>query len=214
MKNQELTLLQNEIYRLISQDTKVEYVHGILTAILCAPDMIMPSSWIPFIFEGEPEFESIEDANYITGLLMTFYNDIAKGLQDKTFEPLLKISGKASRPEEAQPWCQGFIRGLVLWDREVTREPEVINTLTSIIMLSDSKTFFSTRPELEKLDPEVKKEMLESAFDNIAGDVLMLHRHQVTPAFPNPSDLPSAKVGRNDPCPCGSGKKYKKCCGR
>ena len=25
-------------------------------------------------------------------------------------------------------------------------------------------------------------------------------------------DLP--KVGRNDPCPCGSGKKYKKCCGQ
>ena len=24
---------------------------------------------------------------------------------------------------------------------------------------------------------------------------------------------PRAKVGRNDPCPCGSGKKYKKCCG-
>lgn len=22
-----------------------------------------------------------------------------------------------------------------------------------------------------------------------------------------------AKVGRNDPCPCGSGKKYKNCCG-
>ena len=25
---------------------------------------------------------------------------------------------------------------------------------------------------------------------------------------------PRAQVGRNDPCPCGSGKKYKKCCGR
>ncbi len=24
----------------------------------------------------------------------------------------------------------------------------------------------------------------------------------------------AAKVGRNEPCPCGSGKKYKKCCGR
>ncbi len=23
-----------------------------------------------------------------------------------------------------------------------------------------------------------------------------------------------AKVGRNEPCPCGSGKKYKKCCGK
>ena len=26
--------------------------------------------------------------------------------------------------------------------------------------------------------------------------------------------VPAEKVGRNDPCPCGSGKKYKKCCGR
>jgi len=26
--------------------------------------------------------------------------------------------------------------------------------------------------------------------------------------------LAQPKVGRNDPCPCGSGKKYKKCCGR
>jgi preprotein translocase subunit SecA len=25
---------------------------------------------------------------------------------------------------------------------------------------------------------------------------------------------PRAKVGRNDPCPCGSGKKYKRCCGQ
>lgn len=24
----------------------------------------------------------------------------------------------------------------------------------------------------------------------------------------------SAEIGRNDPCPCGSGKKYKKCCGK
>jgi hypothetical protein len=30
------------------------------------------------------------------------------------------------------------------------------------------------------------------------------YRHYVAPA----------KVGRNDPCPCGSGSKYKKCCGR
>ena len=29
-----------------------------------------------------------------------------------------------------------------------------------------------------------------------------------------PMKRESAKVGRNEPCPCGSGKKYKKCCGR
>ena len=32
-----------------------------------------------------------------------------------------------------------------------------------------------------------------------------------TPQHPAP---PQSKVGRNDPCPCGSGKKYKKCCGK
>ncbi|MBU4257332.1 SEC-C domain-containing protein, partial [Patescibacteria group bacterium] len=32
--------------------------------------------------------------------------------------------------------------------------------------------------------------------------------------FSAPADAAGHKVGRNDPCPCGSGKKYKKCCGR
>jgi hypothetical protein len=40
--------------------------------------------------------------------------------------------------------------------------------------------------------------------------------------FTEPEDItlpetyvrPTPKVGRNDPCPCGSGKKYKKCCGQ
>jgi preprotein translocase subunit SecA len=33
-------------------------------------------------------------------------------------------------------------------------------------------------------------------------------------AAPAVTAAPRAKVGRNDPCPCGSGKKYKKCCGQ
>ncbi|MBI5725558.1 MAG: SEC-C domain-containing protein [Planctomycetes bacterium] len=31
---------------------------------------------------------------------------------------------------------------------------------------------------------------------------------------PAPITSPDGKIGRNDPCPCGSGKKYKKCCGQ
>jgi hypothetical protein len=46
-------------------------------------------------------------------------------------------------------------------------------------------------------------------------------RHASAPALPRGVPAPThqvrgragAKVGRNDPCPCGSGKKYKKCCG-
>ena len=34
------------------------------------------------------------------------------------------------------------------------------------------------------------------------------------PAKPKPVQRKTQKIGRNAPCPCGSGKKYKKCCGR
>ena len=34
------------------------------------------------------------------------------------------------------------------------------------------------------------------------------------PAKQAPVRHDGPKVGRNDPCPCGSGKKYKKCCGK
>jgi uncharacterized protein YecA (UPF0149 family) len=30
--------------------------------------------------------------------------------------------------------------------------------------------------------------------------------------LPNPF-APTVRIGRNEPCPCGSGKKYKRCCG-
>jgi preprotein translocase subunit SecA len=37
---------------------------------------------------------------------------------------------------------------------------------------------------------------------------------EATPAKKQPQRRVAKKVGRNAPCPCGSGKKYKKCCGR
>ncbi|UJL48206.1 SEC-C domain-containing protein [Virgibacillus sp. NKC19-16] len=37
---------------------------------------------------------------------------------------------------------------------------------------------------------------------------------QPLPASKKNESKKSVKVGRNDPCPCGSGKKYKKCCGK
>ncbi|QJA09744.1 SEC-C domain-containing protein [Romboutsia sp. CE17] len=40
-------------------------------------------------------------------------------------------------------------------------------------------------------------------------------RKELTKAFKNSKTIvKEAKVGRNDACPCGSGKKYKKCCGK
>ena len=45
----------------------------------------------------------------------------------------------------------------------------------------------------------------------IRQDRAMAQAQMRSPAGPAP--VPQGKVGRNDPCPCGSGRKYKKCCG-
>jgi hypothetical protein len=63
---------------------------------------------------------------------------------------------------------------------------------------------------------EEEIEIVQLALD----ERLMLHGHK--PVFfgedkeeevAEAPPAPSSKVGRNDPCPCGSGKKFKKCCG-
>jgi preprotein translocase subunit SecA len=58
--------------------------------------------------------------------------------------------------------------------------------------------------DLEELAPSREQEMLLSHGGTIGGD----------DSRPRTVRRQADKVGRNDPCPCGSGKKYKKCCGK
>ncbi len=85
--------------------------------------------------------------------------------------------------------------------------------------------------DLEKVDEEtsVKLEIdFEKLFFNMLDakadwlysieawdDILTEERRsEITKEFRQSKIAVSSKVGRNDPCPCGSGKKYKKCCGQ
>jgi len=59
--------------------------------------------------------------------------------------------------------------------------------------------------------------MNEAAFRKLTkklDDELRAIRYIRSQAHDLPEPPKAPKVGRNDPCPCGSGKKYKKCCGR
>jgi len=54
-----------------------------------------------------------------------------------------------------------------------------------------------------KKDQEIKRERVASGITENHGDGTVKKQPRKV-----------AKIGRNDPCPCGSGKKYKQCCGR
>ena len=62
-------------------------------------------------------------------------------------------------------------------------------------------------------------EMFQSLWENIKHDIVRTIYHvgivkKPLPEKKEPAVVGKKKVGRNDPCPCGSGKKYKYCCGR
>jgi hypothetical protein len=63
---------------------------------------------------------------------------------------------------------------------------------------------------------DFEKELVEFALDErlrLAGLQPVFSAESEEEPEPEPTPAPAQKVGRNDPCPCGSGKKYKKCHG-
>ncbi len=67
-------------------------------------------------------------------------------------------------------------------------------------------------PELRSYDKPITPELRERLLLGVAVGVMQIHRYFETRSLM--PTMPTRKVGRNDPCPCGSGKKYKQCCGR
>ena len=57
-----------------------------------------------------------------------------------------------------------------------------------------------------------REEEAEELYDRSAREFVLSHAESGSPSQPRKKE--GKKVGRNDPCPCGSGKKYKKCCGQ
>lgn len=53
----------------------------------------------------------------------------------------------------------------------------------------------------------------EAKVDAFLSDFLQTNPHALSGALANKQPIRHEKIGRNSPCPCGSGKKYKKCCG-
>jgi len=107
-------------------------------------------------------------------------------------------------------WCEGYNRGVAL-----SREQWNVDELNMKILLAPILAFtestnwaaheFETPEETNKIRKAITPKVREIhaywlARRNEASPVSQPFRHETPP------------VGRNDPCHCGSGKKYKKCC--
>jgi len=187
---------------------------GFLTAIISGPQAIAPSQWLPALWGGQgrqPGWESEAQAQRFFDLLFKHMNDIVSTLMDYPDQFTALFTIRSTDEKEiivAEEWCFGYMRGVELGDW--TGLPPAMQIHLDTIALHGSEKNF---PLLERLTLGQHQESVGV----IEPAVRALHRYfldqcrdalvaRVTPV----KHLPN--VGRNDPCPCDSGKKFKHCC--
>jgi len=117
------------------------------------------------------------------------------------------VVGETQEPFSlAAAWSGGQVRGQPVMNLS-TVDVDDIEDFERLgeFMLSDQLISLDFVAELAD-DKPTRLQLLLSGQDSLQDDVPRMAR-------PWPVRAP-IRVGRNDPCPCGSGKKYKKCCGR
>jgi uncharacterized protein len=172
---------------------------GFLTAIAVGPELVTPSEWMPIIWRWEtPEFDSETEMQTVLGAILARYNEIVHGLnQDEPVcEPL---------------YWEGFLEGVDLrrkaWE-PIFADPDAGIAMLPIIALCSDEHGDS----LLDLDDEQENAIAADVPELIPECVVKIHgfwkRHYGRKIRPGASPKP----GRNAPCPCGSGRKFKNCC--
>jgi uncharacterized protein len=195
----------------------LDTLHGYLTAIAIGPETIMPAEWLPRVWGEEgaaPKWKNSKEEERIVNLIMRFMNEILITFEvaPKEFEPLYcehEVDGQTLIDAEA--WTWGFWEGMELRENSWAEiwDSEVAELMRPIYLLGADEIEEEELPEVE--DP-VKAHKLALEME---ANLPAIHRFWATRRKPAVETVKrdDPKVGRNDDCPCGSGKKYKKCCG-
>lgn len=206
-------------------------LQGFLFSVASAPELIRPSEWMPFVFaDKEAEYASLDEARLILGELMALYNTVNGGMAgaaaalpvDCEFRDDVLANLDADAP--IAQWSRGFMQGHQWleesWDAHV---PDALDDEFAAMLLALS--FFASRDIAEafrkETGPDQSLETLAATVRRTFPDAVAEYAHlgqsisrvlaEQTAAERAPQRR--VKTGRNDPCPCGSGRKYKRCCG-
>jgi uncharacterized protein len=221
LKESEFAQLDDFLESIGPSAMSMEKIDGFFAALMCAPDLVMPSKWFPEIWGPEFAFNNEEQLTLYAGLLIRHWNNVADQLKPSlqncdTFEPVLAEDddGIALGNE----WAHGFMHGVDMqpehWAALLTN-PTRARWLEPILMLhhetdADPKLRSNIETEMER---EVLLELISPALSEIYRFFEPQRRARAKGAAQAPARRATPKVGRNNLCPCGSGKKYKQCCG-
>lgn len=197
----------------------VSMLDGFITAMAVAPMPAPPmDQWLPLVWGCKNlSWESTDQAQWITNLIMRHYHAIAELLSatPEAIDPLLSYRRKGDQEIAVlDNWCQGFVCGIEL-SPETWRpllEDDASEGLLLPIMLYGTEAGWRRLDSSDELASR-HDEFVSSLASNIRGihDFWKKYRRALEETLTLRYE--QAPPGRNDPCPCGSGKKFKKCCG-
>ena len=124
----------------------------------------------------------------------------------------------APAPAFARVWAAGFLVAVDQWadDWAPPRDKEIAADMADALEAIADLDADDTAAPVFNLFQDDAPPSVSQARMNLFGDALwaVYDLHAIARSLgPRVAPVLSDKVGRNDPCPCGSGKKYKKCCG-
>jgi uncharacterized protein len=206
-----------------SESMMLSDLDGFLTGIAVGPELILPSEWLPLIWGGEaPEFADEAEARTILGIIMARYNEILRQTADDTLEPVF-WANRDGTPIAAD-WAEGFLQAMMLrmdaWGRlfKSKRDAQLLFPILALCSDESGYSLLGLAPEDEDVAMEEAAEFIPTCVAAIAAYWRAQGLKQISMPLTGSAayqpDRHSPKTGRNEPCPCGSGKKFKKCCGK
>ena len=224
LSNEELDQLDNYLMSEATPEETMdlEMLDGFLVALAIGPDSTPVEQWLPEVFGGhlpdnfDPAIRDliVRQSEYVA-------NNFAAPAREKQAEdeplyfPLVlqEDTGDDKWMDTlGQYWAGGFRAGLMLredeWVEAMDEDEEMSDLVCDIMTLELGRHPERTSEVLNRREREERVDELPWLVEGVLHCWLQRKfGHVETVVHDGP------KIGRNDPCPCGSGKKYKKCCG-
>ncbi len=216
-----------DVVRLAAILRPLPWVDGLITAAIVAPEQ--PGDWLEHIWaEGGFDKLTPAEAEDLSSLAEDHFIHVCNLLfeEPEAYRPFL--GNRSGEMEAAAQWAAGFRTGIRLlpepWEPLID-DDDARAMLASIFCLErDEELAEDLRADspFRDLSPAERDDLRDGAISILPHVVLAFNAASVEldPIFADggvggpeePYVRTTPKVGRNDPCPCGSGMKYKKCC--
>ena len=216
-----------------------EFCEGFLAALVCMRRPVLSEEyWPPLLGE---DFRPMAHMEFVLRWECR-WREIATGLDadvdtledPRAYQPeLLDMRGAvlalpegergdtdvAQLPSFAETWANGFFHAVQTWPEEWTlpRDREAADVIREALVAIEALTRpDSGKPAVSMYSEDGPPSVSDRRIDDFGRAVWSVYDLRRVWKSLGPrvvSVRKEAEPGRNDPCPCGSGKKYKKCCG-